>query len=75
MEQRREKERKPKEPYGSDSRSCDNPYAGLGPSPTRRTPCRSFSHPQNVEQKLGNIQQQQSGAPLLVSLFPDWKEK
>ncbi|KAK4815816.1 LOW QUALITY PROTEIN: hypothetical protein QYF61_007425 [Mycteria americana] len=58
MERRGGKERKPEEPCGSDSRSCDNPALGL--SPARHAPGRSSSHPQNVEQKLGNIQQRQS---------------
>jgi len=69
------KERKPEEPYASDSRFRDYPHSGVGQSPARRAPSRLSSHPQNVVQKLGNIQQQQSGAPLLVSHFPDWKEK
>lgn len=74
--QRREgKERKSKEPCGSDSKSCDNLYPGLGLSPARHAPCRLSSHLQEVEEKLGNIQQRQSGSPLLFCWFPCQKEK
>lgn len=48
---------------------------GLGLSPARHAPGRPSSHPQYVEQKLGNIQQWQLPPPLLFSCFPDWKEK